>query len=78
MYAFRYMKKKDVALHPAETYRVVDIRMNTIGVPDSTKQFTLNLDKKLSISEVDRDESGLLLAINAKGRQVALPERFGP
>lgn len=37
MYAFRYMKKKDVALHPAETYRVVDIRMNTIGVPDSTK-----------------------------------------
>lgn len=78
MYAFRYMKKKDVALHPAETYRVVDIRMNTIGVPDSTKQFTLNLDKKLSISEVDRDESGLLLAINAKGRQVALPERFVP
>ena len=78
MYAFRYMKKKDVALHPAETYRVVDIRMNTIGVPDYTKQFTLNLDKKLSISEVDRDESGLLLAINAKGRQVALPERFVP
>ena len=65
MYAFRYMKKKDVALHPAETYRVVDIRMNTIGVPDSTKQFTLNLDKKLSISEIDRDESGLLLAARA-------------
>ncbi len=76
MYAFRYMKKKDVALHPTETYRVVDIQMTTVGVPDSAKQYVLNLDKKLTITEVDRDESGLLLAINAKGRKQESPVPF--
>lgn len=78
MYAFRYMKKNDVGLHPSVTYRVTDIQMTPIGVPDSTKQFTLNLDRKLSITEIDRDESGILLAINAKGRQVTMPSAFVP
>lgn len=78
MYAFRYMKKKDVALHPVETYKILDIQVDAVGVPDSTKQYVLNLDKKLTITEVDRDESGLLLAINAKGRKTVLPKAFVP
>lgn len=76
MYAFRYMKKKDVALHPTDTYRLLDIQINAVGVPDSTKEYVLNLDKKLTITEVDRDESGILLGINAKGHKTVLPKPF--
>lgn len=76
MYAFRYMKKSNIGLHPTESYRITSIKMTPIGVPDSAKMYTLNLDKKLTINEVDCDESGILLAINTKGRKVSLPQPF--
>lgn len=77
-YAGKYMKKPDTPLTPASHYRIVGVKMTAVGVPDSTKQHTLALDKKLTIDEVDRDESGILLAVNAKGRRTALPEAFSP
>lgn len=77
-YADRYMKMRNVNLNPATTYRIVGISMTPIGVPDSSKQRTLMLDKKLSITEVDRDESGILLAINSKGKRTELPKSFKP
>lgn len=77
-YAGRYMKKSDVQLEPQTTYRIVSVSMSPYAVPDSAKQFTLNLDKKLSITEVDRSPEGLLLAINAKGGSVDVPKAFTP
>lgn len=77
-YAGRYMKKPNVGLEPSTTYRIVAIGMTAEAVPDTAKQFTLTLDKKLSITEVDKSPSGILLAINAKGRSVDQPKAFTP
>ena len=78
MYATRYLKKTGVALQPTVSYRITDISMVPVGVPDSAKQHTLSLEKKLSITEIDRDESGILLGINAKGHATVLPQPFKP
>ena len=75
-YAGRYMKKTDVSLTPTQTYRIINTNITPIGVPDSTKRFTLNMDKKFSITRAERDESGVLLAINTAGRRTQLPKEF--
>lgn len=77
-YAGKYLKKMDVRLEPSTTYRIAAIRMTPTAMPDSAKQYSLVLDKKLSISEVDRDPSGILLAINAKGKGIEESEPFSP
>lgn len=63
-YAQRYLKARDAGTAPLTTYRIVDIKMNTIGRPDTTKHFTLALDKRFSISELHRTDYGVLTAIN--------------
>ena len=78
MYANRYMRKEGVVQTPAENYRIVDVKMTATSMPDSAKQHTLVLDKKYTIAEVDRDESGILLAINATGKRAAAPKPFVP
>lgn len=65
-YAQRYMKKADVKQEPYTEYRIISTQMETIGVPDTTKQFQLSNDRRFSISEVQRSESGILLAINTQ------------
>ena len=65
-YAQRYMKKPGVRQEPYTEYRIISTQMTPIGVPDTTKQFQLSNDRRFSISEVQRDESGTLLAINTQ------------
>lgn len=77
-YAERYMKKTGVELNPSTTYRIINTKLSSVGVPDSAKQFTLLLDKKHSITTVSRDESGMLLAINAEGKMPQQPAPFIP
>lgn len=77
-YSGKYLKKTDVRLEPSTTYRIADIRMTPTAMPDSAKQYTLTLDKKLSITKVDRDPAGILLAINTKGKGIEEPEAFRP
>lgn len=77
-YAERYMKRSDISLEPSTTYRIVGIQMAPVAVPDSSKQYTLQLDKKATISEVDRDPNGILLAINMKGVRTEKNIAFKP
>lgn len=66
-YARRYMKLDNVNPNSETTYRIVGAEMYTTAEPDSTKLFTLNLDKRHFVTKVDRNSKGLLLAINAEG-----------
>lgn len=77
-YSGKYLKKTDVSLEPSTTYRIAAIRMTPTAMPDSAKQYTLMLDKKISITEVDRDPTGILLAINTKGKGIEEPAAFKP
>lgn len=79
-YAGRYMKLDNVGTQPETRYRIVGVTMRPVGLPDSTKQFTALIDKKHSIISLDRDENGVLMAVNAKSVKptAALPFRPGP
>lgn len=77
-YAQRYMKQDDVQLEASTTYRIVDTRMHNIAMPDTAKHFTLSLDKRYTISTVERTDNGQLLAINAEPKRVAEPAPFVP
>lgn len=77
-YAQRYMKQDDVQLEASTTYRIVDTRMHNIAMPDTAKHFTLSLDKRYTISTVERTDNGQLLAINAEPKRVTEPASFVP
>lgn len=78
MYANKYMKKSNIGLESSTTYRIVKIGITAVGMPDTKKEFTLDLEKKVSVSEISRDESGILLAINTPGRSIVAPQAFVP
>ncbi len=63
-YARRYMKK-DVSQDAATSYRIIGIEMAPQAVPDTSKRFTLLLEKKTNITKVCQADNGQLLAINA-------------
>lgn len=77
-YARRYMKLDNVKTDAETTYRIVGAEMYSTSEPDSTKLFTLNIDKRHYIAKVDRSEKGVLLAINAEGYHKQTIPTFTP
>lgn len=73
-YAERYFKKR-VAQQPSTSYRIIGIEIDPIAVPDTSKHFTLTVDKKHSIGNVATTNDGRLLAINAKAEETDTPKR---
>lgn len=63
-YAQRYLKGREVKMEPETSWNIVDIKMNTIGRPDTTKHYTLSLDKRFTVNEVYKTDYGVLTAIN--------------
>ena len=62
-YSERFIKTP-VNDQPTTTYRIVATQMDTYAVPDSAKQFTATIDKKHSIVSVNRDQNGVIMAVN--------------
>lgn len=78
-YAEKYLRKKDVSLEPETAYRILSVNISSFGIPDSTKQYIAKNDAKHSISTLQRDENGVLLAVNTTNtRNVTEPEAFKP
>ena len=75
IYSDKYMKIP-VKDEQSTTYRIVDAKMTTVGVPDTAKQYKLLVDRKHSIANVSRDDDGVLMAINAIGKKAPLPQPF--
>ena len=77
MAAYAELYFKTPAKTTADTdYRIVGISFSTEGVPDSTKRYTILLDKKHSIFDIDCESNGVLKAINTKGVTKAAPAKF--
>lgn len=72
-YAHRYLRT-DVAQQPTTSYRLIGVDMNTLALPDTSKQFTLLLDKKHSITKVCRADNGQLLSINTDVAEPSQPQ----
>lgn len=65
-YASRYLKQSDAVLTPKTVYKILDIKMQAIGVPDQTKHFTTKVGPKLNIQKVYVNENGILASINTE------------
>lgn len=76
MYASRYLKRNDVSLNPSTTYRIVNLKLNSEAQPDTAKFFTAKADAKHSIRSLERDDNGVLVAVNAKPRKIDAPKPF--
>lgn len=77
-YASRYLKRNDVSLSPSTTYRIVGLKLTSVAQPDTAKFFTAKADAKHSIRSLERDDNGVLVAVNAQPRKVELPKPFLP
>lgn len=74
MYAERYLKEK-VPQQGSTSYRIIGITMDPTTMPDTSKNFTLTIDKKYTISKVTCSPNGQLLAINTDASPYKLPVR---
>lgn len=80
-YASRFLKKDNVITSASTTYRIVDMKLTPIGLPDTTKQFTARVDGKHSIERVELSNSGIILAVNtdpAPEKQMPAPFKAAP
>lgn len=77
-YASRYLKRNDVSLSPSTTYRIVGLKLTSVAQPDTAKFFTAKADAKHSIRSLERDDNGVLVAVNAQPRKVEQPRPFRP
>lgn len=75
-YAARYLKRGDISLDATTTYRILGIKLSSEAVPDTSKFFTVKADSKHSIRTIERDDNGVLLAINAKPRKIQPAKPF--
>lgn len=77
IYAERYMKE-NVETEPAQTYRIISTQIESFGVPDTEKQYTARMDQKVTISSIDKDDSGILIGVNTTGNRSKERQHFTP
>lgn len=63
IYSDRYLRKP-VRSQAEKTYRIVETHMDVIGEADTTKQYTVFVDRKHTIISLQRDNNGMLTHIN--------------
>ena len=68
-YAMRYIRQ-NVSEEASTSYRVIGLEMDPVAVPDTTKHFTLQLDKKHSITDVTRAPNGRRFSPAARPKAV--------
>ena len=78
VYAEKYMKLQNVKMQPAVSYRIINIKVNTVGERDTAKYYMAPTDGKHNIQKLQLDDNGVLLAINATPKEVSRPKPFVP
>ena len=77
-YADKYLKIKDVSDKPSTTYRLVDFKIKSEGLRDTSKMYVAPTDAKHNIDLVNLDDNAVLLSLNAEPRPLAKTEPFRP
>ena len=63
-YASRYLKQSDAVLEPKTSYKIIDLKMQPIGVPDASKHYTAKAGMKYNIQKLHVNDNGVLLSVN--------------
>lgn len=63
-YAFRYLRLNDVPREGSTTYQLKSVKLDTYGVPDSKKAYSIKVKSKSIAPLVGLTDDGILLSIN--------------
>ena len=77
-YAEKYLQLKGVGQNQETVHRVVDYRMNLIGVRDTSKCYLVNIKGKNTMVDIRLSEDGILLAVNDTPKILKEPASFIP
>lgn len=72
-FAKEYLKTT-VEKEATTTWELKDIQIQTIGIPDTTKVYTIRLKDKNLASNVDLTHNGIIKAINTTGQEFSMPQ----
>jgi len=77
-YADRYLRLKDVSTMPSTSYCITAIRQEASSVADNSKAYSVRFDPKTVAANVALSDEGVLLAVNATPKPLALQPAFEP
>ena len=86
-YANRYLRLQGISAQPSEHWEINGIKVNTIGVPDAQKAYSIKVKDKMVTSQVELTENGIIKAINttapeeekvSKGKALPKAKRVDP
>lgn len=63
-YANRYLRINDISSTPNEYWEIKSVEVNTIGIPDANKAYSIKLKDKMATSKVELTDNGIIKAIN--------------
>lgn len=69
-YAYRYLRLNDVPREESTTYQLKSIKVDTYGVPDSRKAYSVKVKSKTIAPLVGLTNDGVLLSINREAESV--------
>lgn len=67
-YAERYLRLNDLPRVAYDSWKIDDVKIYSIGVPDVSKAFSVKLRQKTSAPLVSLTRDGILLSVNAESR----------
>lgn len=73
-YGERYLKLQGISSQPKEYWEIQNIQVSSIGVPDTSKAYTIKLKDKMVTSQVELTEDGIIKAINTSSPHTPITE----
>lgn len=73
-YANLYLRMNNIPDQPYTRWRIKNIKMDTYGVPDPQKAYSIKLQKRTIAPLVGLSSDGILLSINTEGSEECLPD----
>jgi len=73
-YAERYLRLNDVSNQAEESWSIEDVSIETVGVPDPSKMYTVKFVDKGTAQNVQLTPDGILMTVNAHAIEKSNPE----
>jgi len=77
-YAGKYLNNEDVKCESHTLYKIAQIGISSVGIPDTSKCYSIKLNPKNATTKFVLDDEGILLAINATPKVINQQKAFKP
>lgn len=77
-YSTKFLNTRKNVVDPSETYRIINVKMETIGIPDSSKFYAVRMGSRQNVNKVYISQDGVLLSVNAEPKVQPEETHFRP